>query len=191
MATGYSERFDRAVAIATRDFRSITRKGTDVPYITHLFAVTARVGEAGGDEDQLIAAILHDWLEDVRTASAQQLTEQFGERVTRLVLALSDTIEFPKPPWRERKESYIAHLREQPAEVKLISACDKLHNATTLLRDARRDGVATFERFTGRREGTLWYYDAVADALASGWEHPVLDELREVVTQLRALSDAA
>ena len=181
----YSERFDRAVALAVRDFRSITRKGTTIPYVTHLFAVAARVGEAGGDEDQLIAALLHDWLEDVRGASVEVLTEAFGSRVAQLVLALSDTTEFPKPPWKERKERYIRHLRGQPADVKLISACDKLHNATTLLRDIREQGPATMDRFTGGRDGTVWYYEAIASALGQGWSSPVLDELHDTVGAIR------
>lgn len=181
----YSERFDRAVALAVRDFRGITRKGSSVPYVTHLLAVTALVGEAGGDEDQLIAAVLHDWLEDVEHSTVEHLEEAFGARVARLVLALSDTTELPKPPWRPRKEAYIAHLREQPAEVKLVSACDKLHNATTLLRDLRADGPATLDRFSGGRDGTVWYYHEVARALAVGWESTVLDELFEVVAAIR------
>lgn len=181
----YGDRFDRAVALAVRDFRSITRKGTTIPYVTHLFAVTARVGEAGGDEDQLVAAMLHDWLEDVRGATEARLAREFGDRVARLVVALSDTTEFPKPPWRERKTAYVAHLRDQPAEVKLISACDKLHNATTIVRDLRTTGITTLDRFTGGREGTAWYYEAVLDALAHGWSDPVLDELGEMVRAIR------
>ena len=185
---GYSERFDRAVALAVRDFRDIFRKGNQVPYITHLFAVAALVGEAGGDEDQLIAAVLHDWLEDVPTASEAYLRAEFGDRVATMVLALSDATELPKPPWRGRKEAYIAHLRGQPAEVKLVSCCDKLHNAAGLVRDVEDHGVGTFDRFRGGREGTLWYYHEVSMALADGWHAPVLDALHARVQDLHALA---
>lgn len=183
----YSERFDRAVALAVRDFRDITRKATSIPYVTHLFAVTARVGEEGGDEDQLIAAVLHDWLEDVRGATAEALEAEFGERVANMVVALSDTTEFPKPPWRARKEAYIAQLRGKPAEVKLVSCCDKHHNARTIVRDLRAAGPESLDRFTGGREGTLWYYAAVAEALGHGWHAPVLDDLRDQVAEMHDL----
>ncbi len=182
--SSYSERFDRAVALAVRDFRGITRKGSHVPYITHLFSVTSRVGEAGGDEDQLIAAMLHDWLEDVPGSSAEHLAQEFGDRVARLVVALSDTTVRPKPPWAVRKLQYLARLREEPPEVKLISCCDKWHNAETLWRDLRREGEATLARFAGGRDGTLWYYAAVAAALAERWQAPVLDELHRVVAAI-------
>ena len=175
---GYGPRFEQAVALALRDFRPIMRKGTRVPYITHLFAVTALVGEAGGDEDQLIAAVLHDWLEDIPEAQVETLEATFGDRVARLVLALSDTTEHPKPPWRARKERYIAQLASAPAEVKLVSAADKLHNARTLVRALRAEGLPTMERFTGKVMGTLWYYHQVGEALGRGWDHWLLDELR-------------
>jgi len=155
-----------------------------VPYLTHLLQVTAWVGESGGDEDQMIAAVLHDYLEDIPGSSAAAMTERFGQQVTDYVLALSDTTERPKPPWRERKERYIAHLRDEPPEVKLISACDKLHNATTILRDLTEPGgigEAIWDRFNPPRESTLWYYRQVTAALELGWPHPRVDELRAVV----------
>ncbi len=177
----YSARFDDAVALAVHDFRDVVRKETRIPYITHLFAVCATVGEYGGDEDQLIAAILHDWLEDVDGSTAEALTDRFGPRVSRLVVSLSDTVLRPKPPWRERKERYLAHLANEPPEVKLISAADKLHNCSSIRRDLRMFGPSVFDRFTGRRDGTLWYYEHVASALGVGWAHPLLDELKEAV----------
>ena len=188
MSEAYSSRFDDAVAYAIDAFRPIRRKGKRTPYITHLFAVTALVGEAGGDEDQLIAAVLHDVLEDVPSATEAQLAERFGERVARLVLALSDTVETPKPPWEERKRAYLAHLRHQPEEVKLVSASDKLHNATSLVRDLRQTGPSTLSRFSGGHDGTLWYYEAVTEALADGWSHWLVDELGQTVSTMRQLA---
>ncbi len=188
----YSERFDRAVAMAVRDFRGIRRKGSSIPYVTHLFAVTAIVGEHGGDEDQLIAALLHDWLEDVEGADPDALELAFGPRVRRLVVALSDAVAVrPKPPWQARKEAFVARIRSEPGEVKLVCAADKLHNVQSLRRELKAHGLGTLDRFNGGREGTLWYYRAVAEALADGWSHPILDELADAVTALHADRDLA
>lgn len=182
----YSERFDRAVAWAVRDFRSIVRKRTTIPYITHLFAVTALVGEHGGNEDQLVTAMLHDWLEDVDGASADDLEAEFGPRVRQYVEALSDTTVRPKPPWRERKDAFLAKIRNESPDIKLVCAADKLHNVVSLRRDLAAQGPATLDRFNGGRTGTLWYYAAMVRALGEGWAHPLLDELGAAVTALHA-----
>lgn len=180
----YGEGFDRAVALAVADFRGIRRKGSDVPYVTHLFAVASLVGEYGGDEDQMAAAVLHDWLEDVPGAERFTLEARFGPRVAGLVAGLSDSVGHPKPPWRERKERYLEHLRVAPAELKLISAADKLHNCLSIRRDLGDVGDQLWGRFTGGRDGTLWYYDAVASALAADWSHPLSARLRVEVDGL-------
>lgn len=188
--TLYSPRLGEALQYAADGFSKKARKCTDVPYLTHLLQVTAWVGESGGDEDQMIAAVLHDYLEDIDGSSAEEMTQRFGQQVTDYVLALSDTTTRPKPPWRERKERYIAHLRDEPAEVKLISACDKLHNATTILRDLTDpDGIGEeiWDRFNPPREGTLWYYRQVVYALGNNWDHPRVGELRAIV---QAIHDA-
>jgi len=183
----YSKRFDRAVTWALRDFRAIIRKGSGVPYVTHLFAVTALVGEHGGDEDQLIAAMLHDWLEDIEGASSEALEDEFGPRVRAIVEALSDVIAIrPKPPWKDRKDAFLVRIRAEEPDVKLVCAADKLHNAQTLLRDLRSVGMSTLDRFNGGREGTLWYHSAVVPALAEGWSHPLLDELSATVTAIHS-----
>lgn len=186
----YTPRFDEAVALAVTDFRAVARKGTAVPYVSHLFAVTALVAEGGGDEDQLVSAMLHDWLEDVPGSSAEELERRFGPRVRRIVEALTDTTEHPKPPWQERKDRFLAHLRTQPAEVKLVCAADKLHNASTLVRDLELHGPVTMDRFRGGREGTLWYHREVAEAIgAEGYEHWLLRELTLTVQRMHALAD--
>ncbi len=184
--SAYGPRFDEAVALAVTDFRARYRKNTTVPYITHLFAVTALVGEYGGDEDQLIAAVLHDWLEDVPGAHPHLLEVRFGARVRKLVEDLSDSVGEPKPPWRARKEGYVAALRNKPAELKLISAADKLHNCQTIRRDHKAVGEAIWARFSGRREGTIWYYQAVAEAIAHDWPHPLAERLADEVAGLGA-----
>lgn len=187
----YTRRFDEAAAFAISEFRHKARKVSEVPYITHLFAVCALVGEYGGDEDQMIAALLHDWLEDIPGASRTTLEAKFGERVTRLVSALSDS-DAPEPgvqkaPWQGRKEQYLAHLRDAPAEIKLVSCADKLHNCQTIRADHARVGNEVYTRFTGKQQGTLWYYNAVYDALGQGWQSPLHDRLG---TEVKALVEA-
>lgn len=184
---GYSARFDDAAALAIEAFRHVVRKATGVPYITHLMQVCVTVGEFGGDEDQMIAALLHDYLEDIEGSSVALLEARFGENVAQMVLELSDTVVRPKPPWRERKEKYLALLRTKSDGIRLISAADKLHNCKSIIRDHKTLGDEVFLRFAGKKEGTLWYYGAVVDALSEGWESPLLDELRHAVTELQAL----
>lgn len=181
---GYSSRLDEATALALSAFRPVWRKGSRTPYITHLFSVTALVGEHGGDEDQMVAAMLHDYLEDIPGATVEDLERRFGPRVAGMVLALSDSVGQPRPPWRGRKEAYLAKLRGEPGEVKLVSAADKLHNVRTIVMDHRRVGNAIFDRFSGKRDGTLWYYREVGTALADGWRSPLLDALQEEVETL-------
>lgn len=176
-----------ALAFAAEKFDRRTRKGSDTPYLSHLLAVTALVMEHGGSADQAIAAILHDYLEDIPGATADELTARFGANVAHLVRALSDAEDAEhKAPWRERKEAYLAKLAGEPVEVKLVSAADKLHNASTLLRELRVQGPGTFERFKGKRDGTLWYHREVIGALRVGFDHPILAALEDVVHSLEA-----
>ncbi len=165
-------RFEDALRYAAELHRKQKRKGTSIPYVSHLLAVTAIVIEHGGDEDQAIAALLHDAVEDQGGAATREaIRERFGERVTTLVDALSDTDEIPKPPWRERKEQYLAHLKGADKDVMLISMADKLHNVRAILRDVTLEGEQVWERFKGGKEGTLWYYRALADFYGSRAEH--------------------
>lgn len=181
----YSPRVVQAMELMYQLHKDQVRKGAGVPYITHLLAVAALVGEYGGDEDQFIAALLHDAVED---AGGQPVLEEirrlFGERVARMVWACSDTDVMPKPPWRARKEAFIAAVAEAPEEVRLIIAADKLHNVRSLVLDLRRMGCGVWSRFSGGEEGSLWAYGALLGALSEGWEHPILLELREAMEQL-------
>jgi GTP pyrophosphokinase len=188
----YDTRLGDALHLAAESFAHVERKGSGIPYLSHLLAVTTIVMEHGGTPDQCIAAVLHDYIEDIDGASPDELTARFGANVTQLVLALSDTTrdeldaDGKKPPWEQRKQRYLAHLEHATPEVKLISAADKLHNASSIVRDRERIGDAIYERFTPTREQTLWYYRSVVDALGSGWDHALLDELRRVVDALHA-----
>lgn len=187
----YTDKLDDALVYASGLHRDQTRKGTGVPYLTHLLAVAAIVGENGGTEDEVIAALLHDAPEDAGgEARLEEIQARFGGAVANIVAGCTDTYEDPKPPWRERKEKYLSHLSEAPAPVRLVSAADKLHNARSVLADYRAIGEDLWDRFNGGRDGTLWYYRAVTDALAeAGGGDPVADELERVVTELERLAN--
>jgi (p)ppGpp synthase/HD superfamily hydrolase len=179
----YTEKFEDALGYAARVHRDQTRKGTGVPYVTHLLAVAAIVGENDGTEDEVIAALLHDAPEDAGgEGRLAELRARFGDGVAEIVAGCTDTYEDPKPPWRARKEDYLDHLVRAPSPVRLVSAADKLHNARSVLSDYRAVGEDLWGRFNGGRDGTLRYYRAVADALAG--DGPVADELDRVVAEL-------
>lgn len=182
----YSQRFDDALIYAHHLHNEQTRKGTSTPYVSHLLAVTAIVIENGGTEDEAIAALLHDAIEDAGgDAIRGQLRERFGEQVLDIVEGLTDTDQTPKPPWRARKEAYLAHLSEATPSVLLVSLADKQHNAHSILRDLRVQGAVVWQRFNGGKEGTLWYYRALVNAFrARAHFTPMVDELDRIVSTL-------
>ncbi len=159
-----TERFHSALTYASRLHAKQRRKGKDVPYVAHLLGVAALVLEAGGDEDQAIAALLHDAVEDQGgLPKLDEIRAEFGERVAAIVAGCSDSFTHPKPDWCERKKKYLQHLPTASPDVLLVSAADKLHNARTILADWREEGDRVFERFKGKKQGTLWYYRALTD----------------------------
>ncbi len=184
-----TERFERALVYATRLHRDQRRKGSGVPYISHLLAVCELTIEYGGDEDEAIAALLHDAVEDQGGATARaEILREFGPRVAEIVDGCTDAEGSPKPPWRGRKEAYVRRIEHASPSVRLVSACDKLHNARSLVMDYRNCGEALWSRFTGGRGGTLWYYRAMVNALRGAGA--VVEELDRVVTELERLASA-
>jgi (p)ppGpp synthase/HD superfamily hydrolase len=191
MMPNLGPRFDQALLYASELHRRQVRKGTTIPYIAHLLSVTALVLEDGGGEDEAIAALLHDAVEDQGgQATLAEISRRFGEQVASWVLALSDTDTIPKPPWRARKEQYFEHLAKASPEVLRISLADKLHNARSILEDVRREGGATWARFKGGKAGTLWYYRSLADLFQSRLSSPRAAELDRVVAEMEALSNS-
>jgi len=185
----YGEKFEKALVYAVRLHADQYRKGTGVPYVTHLLAVAAIVGENGGTEDEVVAALLHDAPEDRGGETRlEDIRLRFGEAVAEIVAGCSDTYKDPKPPWRERKERYLAHLAGASDSVRLVSAADKLHNARSVLSDYRAIGEDLWDRFNGGREGTLWYYRAFVDKLAAEHDDPIVEELDRVVHELERLA---
>ena len=179
-------RFREALDLTARLHQTQARKGGSIPYVAHLLAVTAIVLENGGDEDLAIAALLHDAVEDQGGAETlAEIQRRFGDRVADIVDACSDTDEIPKPPWRERKEAYLAHLQSASPDVLLVSLSDKLHNARSILMNYRALGPALWERFNAGKDGQLWYYRELVRIFRQRSEHrELVDELERVITTL-------
>ena len=183
-----TSRFEKALVYATRLHAKQLRKETQIPYISHLLSVAALVLEDGGNENQAIAALLHDAIEDQggeRTRQEIRLT--FGSEVAEIVEGCTDADVIPKPPWRERKQRYLEQFRQATPEVRRVSLADKLHNARSIEADYRKIGSAIWERFQGQREGTLWFYRSIVEAAREAGDSSfLLSELERVVRDLEA-----
>jgi len=180
-----SDRFTEALIYARELHATQVRKGSGVPYIAHLLGVASIALEYGANEDEAIAALLHDAIEDQGgNATREEIRRRFGDIVTEIVDGCTDADTIPKPPWRQRKEDYIAHLPRASASVRLVSAADKLYNAATILKDYRILGDSIWSRFKGGKEGSLWYYRALVVAFRQVESTPLVDELDRVVSEL-------
>jgi GTP pyrophosphokinase len=189
-----TERFGQALIYAFRLHQRQRRKGSQTPYIAHLLGVASLVLEDGGDEDEAIAALLHDAAEDQGgKATLEHIRRNFGEHVASIVDGCTDTYEMPKPPWRQRKEDYLAHLPTASPSVWRVSLADKLHNARTILVDLRSQGDQVWQQFNGGKAGSLWYYRSLVQVFremsSSGPEiSSMVALLDEVVTQIEQLA---
>ncbi len=199
---GLSERYLEAFAYAARLHGNLElgdkpgdqfRKGTTIPYISHPIAVASIVMELGGSEDQVIAALLHDLVED--RGGVERLADiklRFGESVAHIVENLSDAMPAPgerKDDWRPRKERYLSHLTNVDQTVMLVSAADKLHNIRSIIRDYRELGEELWGRFNGGKDGTLWYYTKLLDIYDEKIQYrklwPLVGEMRQCLDELR------
>jgi (p)ppGpp synthase/HD superfamily hydrolase len=189
--------FEEALAFACNLHSKQTRKGTDIPYISHLIGVAGLVLEHGGNRDEAIAALLHDSIEDQGhdfTGGVQALRkaigQMFGERVLQIVddCTDSDTAPANKPEWRQRKESYLRHLETVSAATRVVSCADKLHNARAIVSDLRVMGDTLFDRFNGRKDGTLWYYRELASVFNRLGPARLAEELQAAVNEMDALA---
>lgn len=185
----YGEKFEDALVYAARLHRDQTRKGSGVPYVTHLLAVAAIVGENDGTEEEVVAALLHDAPEDMGGRERlEDIRRRFGDEVAEIVAGCTDAYEDPKPAWRPRKEAYVAHVATASSSVRLVSAADKLHNARSILADLRSLGEELWDRFTGGKEGTLWYYRALTETYKRAGTNVVVEELDRVVREIEVLA---
>lgn len=186
-------RISAAFALAALVHEKQKRKSTDIPYISHPMAVAAQVSVWGGSEDQFIAALLHDVVEDGGAQYMPVIDEHFGKHVLDLVMACSDAAPQrgqPKGAWIERKEKYIANLRSAADEVLLISAADKWHNLASILADAKQLGEVVFDRFirqdferTDKKKMVLWYYKELL-AVYRERNVPVVVELENLLSEI-------
>lgn len=192
-----SDRFTKAVEYAREAHASQTRKGTSIPYLAHLLGVASLVLDYGGDEDQAIAALLHDTIEDQGTHHEGLIRGQFGGRVADIVLACTDgtqegkaaalSPEEKRADWLQRKQRYLEHLVHASGDALLVSGCDKLHNARAIVADLQRPdvGAVVFDRFTGKRDGTLWYYRELTRAFTER-KAPMATALASTVAAMEA-----
>ena len=183
-----TSRFEDALLYAARLHARQVRKVSGNPYIAHLLSVAALVIEDGGSEDEVIAALLHDAVEDQGgDVTRQEIRIRFGERVAAIVDGCTDADSFPKPPWRERKEKFISSLSFASSEVLRVTAADKLDNVRSILisYDDLREGV--WEHFKGKKDGTLWYYQAIAQVLCSKMGGALTRSLEKAVAELKLL----
>ncbi len=179
------KRFLDALIYAAKLHAGQTRRGTEIPYISHLMGVASIALEYGADKDEAIAAVLHDAIEDQGGAQTrEEIRMRFGDRVVAIVDGCTDSEIQPKPPWKERKEAYIARIKDASSSVHLVSAADKLHNARTILKDYRTLGDRLWERFNGGKKGTLWYYRALSDEFRRAYPSPLIEELKRVISEI-------
>ena len=188
-----TEKFHGALTYAAVKHHRQTRKGGDIPYIGHLLSVAGLVIEAGGAETQAIAALLHDAAEDQGgEETLAEIRERFGADVDRIVAECSDTFEDPKPPRRERKTSYIEHLKDASNDAILVSLADKVDNARAILRDFRGSGSELWQRFSVKDPNDhLWYYRSLLDVYQHKTDSWLVDELRRTLDALEELVNAA
>ncbi len=181
-------RLQRAFRYAAEKHAGQTRKQTAVPYLSHLMAVASLVLEAGGDEDMAIAALLHDVVEDCGgMPRLREVRKSFGRRVAKIVEGCTDSFGDPKPEWMERKKKYLRELKHADADTRLVSASDKLHNVRTILTDYQQDGDAVWSRFSGKKDGTLWYYRALSDEYQRRKLNRITRELELAVSELERM----
>ena len=184
-----TERYADALQLALKLHSGQVRKGTMIPYFSHLIAVSSIALEHGATEDEAIAALLHDAVEDAGgKPTLGMIQSRFGQPVAEIVDGCTDAYEEPKPPWRPRKEAYLQHLETASPSVRLVSNSDKLHNARSILSDLRVHGPSLWSRFTAPMESTLWYYRSLVQAFAGHGRTPLVDELDLTVSSIEASS---
>src|SRR5205809_4670552 len=186
-----SPQFEKALTYATRIHGGQLRKKTRIPYIAHILGVAAIAMEYGATETEAIGALWHDAVEDCGGAKRlRDIERKFGKAVAKIVDGCTDTDQIPKPPWLARKKAYIAHLRDAPVSIQIVSAADKLHNLRAILMDYRTERDKLWSRFNGGKEGTLWYYAALLEAFPGGKRlAPLLAELDGTLTVLEAIAN--
>jgi (p)ppGpp synthase/HD superfamily hydrolase len=186
-----TEKIAQALALAVEAHDGQKRKGTNIPYIAHPMGVASIALDHGADEEQAVAALLHDAVEDGGAHYAERIRTKFGNRVADIVAGCTDGVpdaSGKKPPWQARKQSYLDHLKSASDDVLLVSSSDKLHNARAIVEDLLSIGQRVFDRFSASKEQTLWYYESLAQIFESRGT-PVARALRGAVNEMKRLSN--
>jgi (p)ppGpp synthase/HD superfamily hydrolase len=186
-----TEKIAQALALAVEAHDGQKRKGTNIPYIAHPLGVASIALDHGADEEQAVAALLHDAVEDGGAHYAERIRTKFGNRVADIVAGCTDGIPDAsgrKPPWQARKQSYLNHLKSASDDVLLVSSSDKLHNARAIVEDLLNIGETVFDRFSATKEQTLWYYESLAQIFELRGT-PVARALRGAVNEMKRLSN--
>jgi (p)ppGpp synthase/HD superfamily hydrolase len=185
-----TERYLSALELAFKLHQTQIRKGSQVPYFTHLMSVSAMVLENGGSEDQAIAALLHDAVEDQGGKKTLNIIKKrFGADVAEIVEGCSDSDTIPKPPWKNRKLAYLEKIKHASDTIKLVSLADKIHNARSILQDLQTRGEATWSMFTGGKDGSLWYYKSLVKIFDNSPFPFLKQELHQLVDEIIKLAD--
>ena len=183
--TQLSTRFENALVYATQLHANQVRKGSSIPYISHLLSVAALVLEDGGNEDEAIAALLHDAIEDQGGAKTrEEIRQRFGENVVSIVNGCTESEILPKPPWKERKLNYLEKIRLASPEVRRISLADKLHNARSIVADLEREGEKVWQKFNGTKEEIVWFYQSLLEIYQQQDSSFLTQELGRLISQL-------
>jgi (p)ppGpp synthase/HD superfamily hydrolase len=182
-------RFEQALVYAATLHAGQVRKSTPIPYVSHVLAVTAIALEHGANEDEAIAALLHDAVEDCGgKPRLADIRHRFGGTVADIVAGCTDADVTPKPPWEERKRQYIEHVKTASPSVLLVSCSDKVHNARSIVADLRA-GVDVFALFKGGKDGTLWYYRSLLEVFQQREVPPrLVAELARSVSEMQSLA---
>lgn len=187
--THLSSRFEEALIYAVHVHDGQVRNSTTIPYFSHLMGAASLALEHGADEDEAIAALLHDAVEDQGGAARlAAIRNRFGDRVADIVEGCTDSQVSPKPSWRKRKEEYLAHLAEAPYSIRLVSGSDKLHNARAILADLREHGDDVWKRFRAEPAEQLWYYGSLVEIFDNGGPDTIARELRHTVGEIKRLA---
>jgi (p)ppGpp synthase/HD superfamily hydrolase len=185
-----TSRFEEALIYAVRLHSLQMRKGGTVPYISHLLGVASIVMEYGGNEDEAMAALLHDAVEDQGgIPRLEEIRGRFGENVADIVAGCTDSLFHQKSPWRERKEQYLAHLPTSSASIRMVSCADKIQNGRAILKDLRLEGDELWSRFRGGKEGTFWYYRSLSEIFCSLGPKEMALELCRIVDEIEEFYD--
>ena len=185
-----TSRFEKALNYSFRLHKNQVRKGTGLPYFAHILSTAALVIEDGGSEDEAIAALLHDAVEDQGGLPIlKEIQDLFGERVAVIVDGCTDAYVQPKPEWRIRKENYLKKLIDEDSGTRRVSLADKVHNARSLLDLLYKEGDQAWSRFNGGKEGTIWYYQSLVEIFRKTGTGRMTDELAKIVDEILKFSN--